>query len=260
MIIPRYKKVLGRVCSMCPPGGGGETYDAAYNAGTLALSEEQQDWAREQYNWYKHGGSSYERTLVSEGERVWVPGTPSLDSTRHGTADGSAYAPATEGHWETSDPVYEETWVPDPDAYSFRDMEEDQIKYNGEEIASALSLLPQQTELTGMQLDDAMTHIGERAPVRQEFYDQALGGVDTERRASMAAADAAHAFMNSDSISRRSSARAGINPDSGRYAAMSTARATDRARAVGTAATMARTGAEQENFSRLNAAMGYGGA
>ena len=135
-----------------------------------------------------------------------------------------------------------------------------QTEFAKAQTSSALSLLPGQTKLMGAQTNDALTAIGERAPIRTEFYKEALDGVNVEDRANKAAADATQAFMNSTDITKRNSARMGINPNSGRFASMMNTDALNRTKAVAGAKTQARTQAEQENFARLNTAMGYGGA
>lgn len=142
---------------------------------------------------------------------------------------------------------------------SEQDLIPQETELRGGQIQSALSLLPQQTALSSAQIGDSLANIRERAPVRAEFYNQALTGLDPQRMANMAAADASQAFMNADAGSRRSAARAGVGPDSGRFAAMSNVNAIEKAKAVGSARSQARFGAEQNNFNRLSTAMGYGG-
>ncbi len=130
---------------------------------------------------------------------------------------------------------------------------------NNAQNQAARKLLPGQTALAGKLIADQSTAIDERAPVRQAFYEEAANGVNAEERADRAAADAAHAFVNSNSISRRDSARMGVNPNSGRFKAMQTSNSMDRAKAIGGARTQARTQANNDNFDRLNTAMSYGG-
>ncbi|RLB94837.1 MAG: hypothetical protein DRH26_00110 [Deltaproteobacteria bacterium] len=131
--------------------------------------------------------------------------------------------------------------------------------YDKEKSMADLSLLPQQTALSAQTMADTSSMINERAPVRQAFYQEAQNGVNAEDRANRAAADAAHAFVNSNSTSRRDSARMGINPNSGRFTAMQTSNDMNRAKAIGGARTTARIDAENENFGRLQTAMNYGG-
>lgn len=95
----------------------------------------------------------------------------------------------------------------------------------------------------------------ESSALRSAYYQESLDGVDVESRANKAAADAAQAFMNTSSQTNRSAARMGVNPNSGRFAAMANQNSIDQAKAVSSAKTQARTAAEQENFGRLASAM-----
>jgi hypothetical protein len=113
-----------------------------------------------------------------------------------------------------------------------------------------------QTGYSKAQITDSMTAMNERAPVRSAFYDESFKGVDIESRVNKAAADASQSFMNSNNIMRRNTARMGVNPNSGRFASMQNENSLNRAKTVASAKTTARTGAEQENYGRLQTAMG----
>lgn len=169
---------------------------------------------------------------------------------------GEAYLEMAQGEYD----FWEESYKP---------LEEAEIAANLEILPSdtdltisqneaALSLLPGQTELAQAQIDDSMTALSEAAPVRTEFYDQALNGVDVDSRVSQAAADAAQSFMTATSAMNRDAARAGVDPSSGAYAAASNSNSLDFAKSLADAKTTARTEAEDENFSRLTTAMGVG--
>lgn len=116
------------------------------------------------------------------------------------------------------------------------------------EYESTSALIPAQTNYALQAMDDS-------SGVRSAYYQEALEGVDVESRANKAAADAAQAFMNTSSQTNRSAARMGVNPNSGRFAAMANQNNIDQAKAVSSAKTQARTAAEQENFGRLASAM-----
>jgi len=103
---------------------------------------------------------------------------------------------------------------------------------------------------------DTTTAIQERAPVRTAFYDETLEGIDSEQWADRAAADVAQSFQTSDEITRRTAARTGINPNSGRFLDSLQSNALDRATSVAGARTQARTLADLENYRRLGSAMG----
>jgi len=221
-------------------GGGGDSFDAAYNKRMATIAEPQQGMAEDYFNFYKHGtGGNYEtQTYGKNGKQerqVWVP-----DGTTNGFQD-----------MEQAQIDANMAMIPHQTAADIN-----QIGYDNAVTDANRSLLPQQTQFAADTMTDQTTAMRERAPVRSEFYKQSAEGVDVESRANRAAADASHAFMNSDSATRRSSARMGVNPNSGRFASMQNANSLSRAKAIGSAKTTARTGAEQENFGRLESAMG----
>jgi|GEM_PF-913268 len=269
-------------------GSGGDSYDAAYNARMATIAESMSEMGDEYFDFWKSGADvghyeTKENTTEGHYETRIIPGYSASDGRR---GEGATQE-RTEEVWVPGETTTEQVWVVDEDKAGYRDMEQAQIDANidligyekeldsarirqemellpgqtaltGEQIAAARELLPGQTALTGAQNADAMTAIGERAPVRAKFYDESLKGVDIDSRVNRAAADAAHAFMNSQGTLNRTMARQGVNPNSGRFAAMSTANSIDRAKAIGGAKTTARENAEQENFGRLQAAMGGG--
>ncbi|WP_300456616.1 hypothetical protein [Desulfobacula sp.] len=195
-----------------------------------------------------------------EKRQVWFKGGSSGDTFDAAyNARMATIAEAQQGMAEDYFKFWEESYKP---------MEQAQIDANMELIPSetglnlaqneaALSLLPQQTAFASATMADQTAAMKEKAPVRSAFYQEALNGVDVEGRANKAAADAAQAFMGSQATLGRDSSRMGINPNSGRFAAMSNANALNRAKAISGARTAARTNAEQENFGRLTNAMGY---
>ena len=248
-------------------GGGSDSVDEVYNAGMLELSQHQQGMADELFSVYQHGtGGSWEETQVETSpastgyNRVW-----SGSSGKDGTGSYNNVAYGIPAQYET-----QRTWVSDGSTFGQQDVEQAQVDANmelipgqtalsGEQTASARELLPGQTALAKLGMSDQTAMINERAPVRQAFYKEAQNGVNAEDRANKAAADAAHSFVNSNSVARRDSARMGVNPNSGRFKAMQNSNNIDRAKAIGGARTGARTQAENDNFGRLQTAMNYGG-
>jgi hypothetical protein len=222
MITPAYERIMRRVNFK---GGGGDNYDAAYNARMATIAEAQQGMAETYFDFWKSDYKGMEQAQIQANKRL-IPSETNL-----ALAQNRAAASLIPG----------------------------QTSYARAQIDSAMKLLPQQTEFQGAQMSDQMTAMSERAPVRAAFYDSAVNGVDIESRANRAAADATQAFMNSDSSMRRNASRMGVNPASGAYGAMANQNALNQAKTVAGASTQARTQAEQENFSRLKTAMGYGG-
>jgi hypothetical protein len=94
-------------------GGGGPssettTVDPVYNAGLLALSQEQQGWAKEMYNMFKYG-VTYDPTekVTSEGlsttQKVWVPQSGGVRTQTGTDPDGRPIyttTPIKPGHYE----------------------------------------------------------------------------------------------------------------------------------------------------------------
>lgn len=217
-------KVLGKVFF----GGGGDSgdgFDAAYNARMANIAEQQQGMASKYFDFWESEYKPMEQAQIASNMET-MPGETELN-----IAKNEASLSLLPG----------------------------QTALTAEQIEANRSLIPGQTTLAGMQIEDSMTAMGEREPVRAEFYNQSLNGVDVESRVNKAAADASHAFMSSDNIMRRNASRMGINPNSGKFASMSNTNSINRAKTIAGAKTTARTNAEQENFGRLQTAMGYGG-
>lgn len=204
-------------------GGGGGNFDAAYNARMATIAESQQGMAQEYYNFWQTDYKPMEQAQIQANQRM-LPVETDLNIQKV-QAEGKLLP--------------------------------GQTALVGAQNESNLSLLPGQTALAGAQMQDTMTAIGEKAPVRSAFFKEALEGVSAEGRAAMAGADAAHAFAGSQAAMGRDAARMGINPNSGRFASMTNTNALNRAKMIAGARTGARTGAEQENFTRLQNAMGY---
>jgi hypothetical protein len=229
MITPAYVRIMRRVFFK---GGGGDSYDVAYNARMATIAETQQGMANEYFQYWQESYRPMEEEQISANRELLPHETAFRAEQIH---HGQELLP-------------HET-----------EARKKEIALTNAQGQAAMRLLPQQTALTERQIGDSMVHIAERAPVRSEFYNQALNGVDAESWASKAAADATQAFMGSQASMTRSAARMGVNPESGRFAGMQNSVAMDRAKAIGGAKTTARTAAEGESFNRLNTAMGYGG-
>jgi len=277
-------------------GGSGDTVsvDYAYNKRMATIAEEQSDMAGEYFDFWKSGtGGSYQTKTVANPNKGW--GQPKTIQERTWAPDGStngfrdmeqAQINANieqipfQSELDLENIQAQRDILPGQTALGMAQNEANlslipsQTSYAGEQIAAGRELLPGQTALSGeqtaasrellplqtgyskAQITDSMTAMNERAPVRNAFYKESLEGVDVESRANRAAADASQSFMNSNNIMRRNSARMGVNPNSGRFAGMQNENSLNRAKTVAGAKTKARTGAEQENYGRLNTAMG----
>jgi len=151
--------------------------------------------------------------------------------------------------WETTYKPYERAQV---DAnMELMPFEVDAQKATMEAVTE---LAPLETGLRKEQIASEMDMIPKRQAVSSAFYEEALSGIDVRGRMDTASADVNQALSGTEAAARREASRMGLNASSGRMADMLKTSSLDRAKAVGTARTTARTGAEQEQFGRLTAA------
>ena len=218
-------------------GGGGDTYDAAYNARMATLSEEQQDWAREYMDYWRSDYLPMEQAQI-EANMALLP----LETQKAQSDLGRAITENQEYN------TLSESRVNLARSNANLGMAQDE---------AAMYLLGDQTNLSKVQIADTMKAIEDKAPVRTAFYQQASEGVDANSRADKAQADVALGFAQSAEQLKRDLARTGVNPAGGSFSNMMNTTALSRAQAVGGARTQARENAEQENFSRLTTAMSY---
>ena len=231
MITPAYVRVLRRV-NFKGGGSSGDNYDAAYNARMAAIAEAQQGMAEEYFQFWQSDYKPMEQAQIAANQKM-IPHETALQIQKMQAEKGL---------------------IPKQTALA------------GAQMDSALSLLPGQTELGQQQIgfqqaqiSDSLQAMGERAPVRSQFYQQAAEGVDIDGMVNRASADAMHSFANSQQQLGRNMARMGVNPNSGRFAALSNQNSLNQAKAVAGAKTQARVQGEEQNFNRLTTAMGYGG-
>ncbi len=220
--------------------GGSNNYDEEYNARIATIAEQQQEMSKTYFDFWKSDYKPMEQSQIRANMQL-IP-----RETEYNLASIAAQKQLLPGQTELSQAEIDAALRLYPKQTEFAEAQ----------IASALRLLPQQTELEETQIADTMTGIREKAPVRSKFYNESLEGIDLESRANKAAADASHAFMNSNNIMRRNTARMGVNPNSGRFASLANNNSINQAKTVAGAKTKARTQAENENYSRLATAMG----
>lgn len=133
----------------------------------------------------------------------------------------------------------------------------------GLETNLAQTQLESETRLTGeraatesAQLSDIQRGIAERAPVRTEFYNQALNGIDIKERMNQSQADVEHAFGNTKEAFETSLQSSGYKPGEGIYTDALNKRLLDKTKGIAGARTQAKTLAENEIFNRLQSAVG----
>lgn len=204
-------------------GGGGDTIDKAYNARMATVAEDYKDLFKDDHDFYTKFYQPMEKEQIA-ANRELIPLETSLQKAT---------------------------------LQSQQDLLPGQTALTKASNEAALSLIPGQTELASKELDYQSGVLDAKKPVMNAFFQESLDGVDAEARANKAGADVAQEFDTSNAILGRNAARMGINPNSGRFAGMSNSTALERAKAVASAKTTARTNAESENYQRLNNAMGY---
>ncbi|MCP4647918.1 MAG: hypothetical protein GY852_09345 [bacterium] len=140
-----------------------------------------------------------------------------------------------------------------------------EMEYLQQVVEANAAMLPgrMEHERAGMEferagMEDSLTGMRERAPVRTEFFKQALGGVDANAAMDRAEANVTHAFKGAEGQLRRSAMRTGANTGSGAYAALQRRSVIDQAKAEAGARTRAYDNAENESYGRLRDAMSFG--
>lgn len=133
--------------------------------------------------------------------------------------------------------------------------------YETAQVAANLELMPFEVAAQKEQLQTATAgaqarrkEIGLAKPVVEEYYKQALEGVDVGQEVSRARADVAQGLQESEEEVKREMSRLGVDPTSGRFAAAARTSGLEKARAVGGAMSEARRYAERESFSRASGA------
>jgi len=222
-------------------GGGGNGIDREYNKRMASIAEAQQNIAQKNFEFWESDYKAMERDQIA-ANRALIPHETNYQAVKlNSDVDLIPHRADHEKHLL----AHEKQLLPS------------QTKLGIAQNQAALSLLPHQTDYARAKIGDDMQYMREKAPVRNAFFRESLEGVNVEGRANKAAADAAHAFASSHMSMGRDMARMGVNPNSGRFAAMGTSNAMNRAKSIAGAKTSARTNAEKENYSRLTNAMGY---
>jgi len=278
----------GPIAEMKGGGGGGQSYDPVYNAGMLELSKEQQQWAKEMFNQYKYGVTydPYEMVADPNADKIINPEWEKWNKAQQ-SSNVQGYDSYGNAITSISPGKEPEKYIADPSKIKTRGeiegydlaktTSEMQYQQNLIEANQAMlgqrsgteraelayqqglaeanrGLLPQRTELESAQLSDTLTGLRERAPIRSEFYNQALTGIDAGKRMDEAQAEVEHGFkLSGESARREAMSYGGLDPS--KIASISTGMNLEKAKAIAGARTGAKTTAEDEQFSRLRSAM-----
>lgn len=271
--------------------GGGDSVDKAYNAGMLALSQEQQEWAEQMFNMFKYGVTydPYEKTedgstvgaqrgydfnttsemnlmqqyfgaqselmpYESETEKARLGYETEMYGAQKGLIPAQTEAAKAGLGLETSTAQMKQRLLPSEEAAQMAT-----LGYTTAEAQSRLRLLPEEERTTAMGLRTAQMGYGERqqiiterSPVITALYKDALSGVDINRRVSEARAGVEHSFAGAETNLARTTARYGMAPSAADFRNLEIQKATGMAGAEAGV----RTEAEQENFQRRVTALG----
>jgi len=217
--------------ALCKGGGGGDAVDEEYNARMATIYESQQGMAEEYFDFWKSDYQPMERKQIAANSEL-IP--YQADLMKQQIAAQSELLPL-------------QTDLSKEQIGARRELIPLETGLSKEQIASKRELLPLQTEAKKKQYG-----------VRQELMDQALKGVDVDSRVSQAEADVSHGYGMAGAKAQRNFSRAGLNTNSGRFAAMQKDLTLSQAQSAAGARTKARRNAEEENFRRLGAASSIG--
>lgn len=106
-----------------------------------------------------------------------------------------------------------------------------------------------ETQQLGMEMRQKEMKMAE--PVAEEYYKQALEGVDVGEEVQQARSDVAQGLQETEGEMSRHMSRLGVDPSSPAYMERMKAGGMEKAKMVGGAMSAARRSAEQTNFGRL---------
>lgn len=215
-----YLETMGIHCK----GGGGDSVDKEYNARMATIYESQNEWATKYNQFWETYERPYEIAKIQANQQMLKGDTALAMETTQAQRD----------------------LLPSQTALGIASNE------------AALDLLPQQTEYEKTALTTATERETAMQDVQGKFFSDAMDGVDANAWAANAQADAARAFMSSQTATEMALAKRGVTPGSGAYAGQANENAFNRATALGKAATAGREAGEKESFNRMTTAMNMG--
>lgn len=126
-----------------------------------------------------------------------------------------------------------------------------QTELEKQKILAESELIPDQVAFQKEMMAAGIEETRAAKPVLEEFYKQALEGVDVEGRVQAARSDVAQSFAESEQQLRRESGRLGLDPNDPRFKRALGVKGLEQAKATAGAMTTTRTAAEDEEFRRL---------
>lgn len=125
-------------------------------------------------------------------------------------------------------------------------------------LESSMEIMPFQTELAKQTAATGIKQQQEMRPVMEEFYKQALEGVDESEEMRRARADVGLSFAENQGALEREAGRLGLDPTSGRFISKMGDRSLEKARITAGAMGAARQSADDKTFARRQTAVGMG--
>jgi hypothetical protein len=275
-------------------GGGGPsttttTVDPVYNAGMLALSTEQQEWAEEMFNMFKYGVTynpeEEQHGLYIDGEWVsedqlgetqyssdyyienpeWLAWEQKRQQFMYQTDQAGGPLGMTYEQWLEDNPEPKQT-IPNPDKLESTTLGE-LYGYDPDAQTSELEFLQNLVEsnqaLLGLQTDVAMGELqaqqqlgGFKKDVAESFLKESMEGLDVGEQMDSAQANVQHGFKLADRAQRKNLSQYGLDPSSGRFTSMNRDRALSEAEGIAGARSKAKQETERENYLRKRAGAG----
>lgn len=265
-------------CGGGSKGGGGDAVDKEYNAGMLALSQEQQSWANEMFNMFKYG-TTYDPTSVDIATGKTLGEINGFDASKISEMDlmsqyfqaQSELMPYEQKATQAGLTLEQKT------AEAKAGLVPLQTAAEKAGIESGLQVLPYQTQaaISGLGLQTAQSESGmrlqplaeetarlgleqqkqvltERSPVISQLYKDALSGVDVNKRVAEARAGVQQAYAGAETGMTRNLARYGMAPNESDFRNLEIAKAKGMTGAEGDVYRQADT----ENFQRRVTALG----
>lgn len=267
------------------------TYDPNYNAGMLAMQQEQQAWSREMFNMFKYGTTNPAAPApagtVSEMQYLQSLVNANAGLLGYQTAADRAYLQAQaniipqeatarsqqlqlqqqllpqEAGLRSAQIGAEQQVLPHQTTAAIQgyqlaqQLAPQEAGLRSAQIGAEQQILPHQayTTIQQLQAQQQLTPLQTQAESNRlgllpGYYNDAFKGVDVNQRMNEAQADVQHGFKNANEAARLDLQSYGLDPSSGRYAALNRSKTMAEAAGVAGARTQAKNIAEQEDFQR----------
>jgi len=131
-----------------------------------------------------------------------------------------------------------------------------QIAANTELMPGEVALAKEQNALSLEKAGSQRELLPQQTNIAKSYYDEVLGGVNVGEKMGMARSDVQQATSLTEGERRREFSRMGVDPSSPAFASLRSGDLREKAKLMVGASTLARRGAEDDQFTRLRTAMG----